>query len=530
MLENNKPLNENNKVSVVQQWGTARLRMLFLLPLSMVIALVVVVLSMMLYEYKNRELQDDVVRIRASVKDFYTESIRYDTKALKAIIYTLRQDDRLAVALAQSNRNELLRLSGPLFEDMRRHFSITHFYFTGIDGVNLLRVHTPGRYGDKIDRITMQQAQNSGSISHGVELGPLGTFTLRVVSPWYDKQTHKLIGYVELGMEIDQVIHKLQNFFGVQVFTIIKKEFLEQKKWEDGMRALGRIPNWNHFAKNVSSEQSIHKFPDILSKSLINGELITNNSIIDVMHKELSYRVTSIPLEDAGGRTVAQMILLTDVSQEERVAQDTLYIGIITALVAGSTLFIFFYWLVGKIGKRIEHNEKELRDIATHDGLTGLYNHKFFYTLLEDEIARASRYTNRLSLLLIDIDFFKKVNDTYGHRSGDMILSSLSKRLMNRVRATDSVCRYGGEEMTIILSETDIQTAKVIAEDIRSLIEKEPFEIEDGEPINITVSIGVSTYSEEVKEASALVSGADTALYEAKESGRNRVCIFELRV
>lgn len=526
MIENNKSLNKNNKVSATQKWGTARLRMLFLLPLSMVITLVVFVLSMMLYEYTNRELQDDVVRIRASVQDFYAESIRYDTKALKAIIYTLRQDDRLAVALTQSNRDELLRLSGPLFEDMRRQFSITHFYFTGIDKVNLLRVHTPARYGDTIERITMNQAQDSGSISHGVELGPLGTFTLRVVSPWYDKQTHKLIGYVELGMEIDQVIHKLENFFDVQVFTIIKKEFLEQKRWEDGMRALGRTPNWNRFAKNVSSEQSMRKFPDILSKSLINGELITNNNIIDIMHKELSYRVTSIPLEDAGGHTVAQMILLTDVSQEERIAHDTVYIGIITALLAGSALFIFFYWLVGKIGKRIEHNEKKLRDIATHDGLTGLYNHKFFYTLLEDEIARATRYKKHISLLLIDIDFFKKVNDTYGHRSGDMILSSLSKRLMDRVRETDTVCRYGGEEMTIILAETDIETAKVIAEDICSLIDREPFEIEDGEQINVTVSIGVSTYSEELKEASTLVSGADKALYEAKENGRNRVCIF----
>ena len=527
MLENNKSLNENSKVSATQKWGTARLRMLFLLPLSMVIILVVVVLSMMLYEYTNREVQDGVVRIRASVQDFYAESIRYDTKALKTIIYTLRQDDKLAVALAKSNKEELLRLSAPLFEDMKRHFSITHLYFTGIDRVNILRVHTPARDGDTIDRITMQQAQKSGAISHGVELGPLGTFTLRVVVPWYDKQTQKLIGYVELGMEIDQVIHKLQTFFGVQVFTIIKKEFLDQKRWENGMRALGRTPNWNRFAKNVSSEQSMYNFPSDIVENLIHGDAITNNSIIDIMHKELPHRVTSIPLEDAGGRTVAQMILLTDVSQEEQVAHNTVYVGIMIALLAGGALFIFFYWLVGKIGKRIEHNEKELRDIATHDGLTGLYNHKFFYTLLEDEIARASRYKKRISLLLLDIDFFKKVNDTYGHRSGDMILSELSKLLMNRVRATDSVCRYGGEEMTIILPETDIQTAKVIAEDIRSLVEQEAFEIEDGKNINITVSIGISTYSEELKEASTLVSGADTALYEAKESGRNRICEFK---
>ena len=173
---------------------------------------------------------------------------------------------------------------------------------------------------------------------------------------------------------------------------------------------------------------------------------------------------------------------------------------------------------------------EELEEMAIRDGLTGLYNHKFFYTLLEKEVAREDRYHNTVALLLIDIDHFKNVNDTYGHRAGDTILSALSKRLMTRARTTDYVCRYGGEEIAVILIETNITEAQLIAEELRILIEKEPFLIEDGRYVSITVSIGVSAYSEEAKDAGLMVSNADSALYRAKESGRNQVCVFEKKV
>lgn len=171
--------------------------------------------------------------------------------------------------------------------------------------------------------------------------------------------------------------------------------------------------------------------------------------------------------------------------------------------------------------------QEELQKMAMRDGLTGLYNHKFFYTALENEIARGDRYNEFISLILIDIDNFKMVNDTYGHIAGDTILIELSRRLMTRARTTDYVCRYGGEEIAIILVETDISTARSIAEELRLLIEKEPFLIDDGRYVSITVSIGVSTYNNEAKDPSTIFMHADKALYEAKDSGRNSVCVFE---
>ncbi len=115
-------------------------------------------------------------------------------------------------------------------------------------------------------------------------------------------------------------------------------------------------------------------------------------------------------IPSVGGREVARMILVADVSKEETLARKTVFAGTITAFVVGGTLLVFFYWLVGRIGQRIESNEKKLRELATHDGLTGLYNHRSFYNILENEIACSQRYHRSTSLLLLDIDYFKQVN------------------------------------------------------------------------------------------------------------------------
>ena len=522
MNQDEKVIKETRLTPIFKKWGTINLRLLFLGPLALIIGIVVFILSQILYEYTNREVQNDVIHTRALVQDFYRESILYDAKALQAVVNTLRQDDKLVKAFIQADRAKLLYRATPIFKDIKRDFSISHLYFTDVDKVNILRVHTPSRYGDIIKRITMDNSVKSGVISYGVELGPLGTFTLRVVSPWYDDTTHKLIGYVEIGMEITHIILKLQQFFNIQTFTLINKEFLKQDKWEVGMSALGRTPNWNRFENVVTTGDSINKIPHYLSKMIMENKFATNDTFLNYTHKNFSYRISSLPLKDASRRAIAKMILITDVSNEEKAAQDTVNIGVLTALIGGFILFTFFYFLVG----RIEDNENALHKLAMHDGLTGLYNHKFFYHLLTNELIRSQRYKCNTSLLLLDIDHFKKVNDTYGHVSGDMVLKEISNRLLDRVRATDAVCRYGGEEIVIILPDTTIDRARNLAEELRTIIEKKSFEVENEQHISITTSIGISVSPENSQEPAILVSYADKALYQAKNNGRNRVCTY----
>ncbi|OIQ92236.1 response regulator PleD [mine drainage metagenome] len=170
---------------------------------------------------------------------------------------------------------------------------------------------------------------------------------------------------------------------------------------------------------------------------------------------------------------------------------------------------------------------QSLNELATHDGLTGLYNHREFYKLLENEIVRGQRFNRPVSLLLLDIDHFKRVNDVHGHLAGDAVLKGLSELLGRQARAIDRVCRYGGEEITVILPETDLDAAADVAERLRAAVEAQPFGINAVAPMRITVSIGVAAFPAHADNAHALVAAADVSMYAAKQGGRNRIRRYE---
>jgi diguanylate cyclase (GGDEF)-like protein len=165
---------------------------------------------------------------------------------------------------------------------------------------------------------------------------------------------------------------------------------------------------------------------------------------------------------------------------------------------------------------------KKLQDMADTDGLTAVFNHRYFQSALEREIIRCRRYKRPLALLMIDIDHFKKLNDSYGHQTGDIVLRGMCDIVKKQLRSSDILCRYGGEEFGIVMPETDASGAMVVAERVRRAVENQPFVSIDGETLNITVSLGLGALPP-AEDAEAIVKIADEALYRAKESGRNRV-------
>ncbi len=169
---------------------------------------------------------------------------------------------------------------------------------------------------------------------------------------------------------------------------------------------------------------------------------------------------------------------------------------------------------------------KSLKDESTKDYLTGLYNVRQFDKVFNQIIGRAIEEQKVFSLLFIDIDFFKKVNDTYGHYEGDCVLRELGKILSQACRSCDMVSRNGGEEFSIVLQDCSATQAYETAERIRRIVEAHPFTLSDGTAIKITISIGISTYPENVKDLNKIMENADNALYEAKRTGRNKI-IFQ---
>jgi diguanylate cyclase (GGDEF)-like protein len=166
---------------------------------------------------------------------------------------------------------------------------------------------------------------------------------------------------------------------------------------------------------------------------------------------------------------------------------------------------------------------EEAQRLSLTDGLTGVWNRRYFQMQFRQVLATAIRFDRPFSMLMLDLDNFKLVNDRFGHQRGDAILIEFSTRVTRVLREVDTFARYGGEEFICVLSETDVQGAMTTAEKIRDAIRGEPFGSMDEELINITVSIGVSSYPEHGDSFKALVETADQALYRAKQLGRDQV-------
>jgi diguanylate cyclase (GGDEF)-like protein len=168
---------------------------------------------------------------------------------------------------------------------------------------------------------------------------------------------------------------------------------------------------------------------------------------------------------------------------------------------------------------------KEMEKLAITDSLTGLFNRRYFFAFAENEIERSNRYHKHLSIIMMDIDHFKKINDNFGHQTGDRVLKEIANICLAILRKVDVMCRYGGEEFTVLLPETEVADAAHAAERMCTAISSLRLKTEKGE-VSVSVSIGVAEMDKSRSSFEKLLAAADTALYSAKEAGRNRVRVF----
>lgn len=199
---------------------------------------------------------------------------------------------------------------------------------------------------------------------------------------------------------------------------------------------------------------------------------------------------------------------------------ENLWLEVVYPLIFSIAAFTFAYVVKYLIKSRDFEQQYKL---ATTDGLTELYNHRYFQEQIRMQIEQSKRYNNNFSLIIIDIDFFKKFNDTFGHQSGDAVLRQVAQTLKKNVRATDIVCRYGGEEMSIILPNTGKDEAFSTAQKICERVASKKFKLAGDKETNVTISLGVSTFPYDGDSASSIIEAADKRLYNAKNNGRNQV-------
>ncbi|MGM0471205.1 MAG: diguanylate cyclase [Bacillota bacterium] len=263
---------------------------------------------------------------------------------------------------------------------------------------------------------------------------------------------------------------------------------------------------------NFTDQQTFGFQDSIFSKIIDDGETVIYNHVPEQLKDDLNFQemksVIVVPLklrDEIIGLIPAVNTMMSHTFDED----DERFLSTLSNQVA-----------VAIENARI-YNQME--EMAIRDGLTGLYNHSYFQRTLSSELERVKRYNQQLSLLLLDIDNFKKVNDNYGHPVGDQVLKQLADKLKKITRQMDIVARYGGEEFAIILPETGTKGAKKLAKRINQAIREMVVE-EEGVKISITVSIGLTTYQDHLSQKE-LISRVDEALYQAKEEGKDRICI-----
>ncbi|MDH3582973.1 MAG: diguanylate cyclase [Phycisphaerae bacterium] len=171
----------------------------------------------------------------------------------------------------------------------------------------------------------------------------------------------------------------------------------------------------------------------------------------------------------------------------------------------------------------LSRSVRQIHQLAMRDPLTGLYNRRGFFELADKEIERARRYSGQLQAMMLDIDHFKKINDTFGHRIGDQVLAEVADRCRNQLRSIDLIGRYGGEEFVVLVEGVDFDGALNTAERLGAAIASTPFQTLAG-PLTLTISAGLASFDPASDDLADLLGKADQALYQAKRTGRNRVC------
>ncbi len=207
----------------------------------------------------------------------------------------------------------------------------------------------------------------------------------------------------------------------------------------------------------------------------------------------------------------------------QQMSENRIYLAV-SAFGIVLIVFLIVYFIANFFIKDLRSAESKLVNMAIRDFLTGLLNRREGFRRIESEISRANRRGEPLSAIMTDVDHFKKVNDNYGHLTGDIVLQSVAKMLEKTVRDYDILCRYGGEEFLIVTPMTNVEQAQGLAERIRKLAEEMVIHVEGQPDLKFTLSLGVSEFKPGEK-IEVLISRADQALYEAKNSGRNKVCV-----
>lgn len=292
-------------------------------------------------QVRDRALSERV----AAVSKLVDQKLGKDTNLMQGVLRTLMTNPSVEAAMRRLDKDALRREVGPLFETLRKDHRITHLYFNSPDLVNVVRMHSPDHFGDVITRGTSVRSRKQGVAVHGMELGPLGTLTLRLVMPWVvDGQP---LGYMEIGEEIEYLVEEIHDSLSVQVFVLVDKRFLSTAQWKRGLDLLQREGNWARFDDRVLVAQTAPQLPAALNDQVL---LSLRQGLTEVFDDgPLALHLAMLPLTDASGQRIGDMVVMRDITQLQQTFLNSVLGVTLLSLLVGAGVLVLFYVALDRV-------------------------------------------------------------------------------------------------------------------------------------------------------------------------------------
>jgi len=322
-----------------------RVKATFIWPFAIVLVFILSAFSATAY-YLEVRVRDRALAVRvAAVSKLVEQKLGKDTSLMQAVLLTMMGNQGIETAFASLDRNALQREAGPLFESLRADHRITHLYFNGPDLVNVLRLHSPGEFGDLINRETTTRARDQGLAAHGLELGPLGTLTLRLVVPWRSKG--RLLGYLEIGEEIGHLVDEIHDSLSIDLLVMVDKGFMLPQQWQHGQALFNRQGNWDRFRSSVVVAQTTSELPAMLSDRVLTQLGDGQTEVFKEGHRTL--HLAMLPLRDVSERRIGNFVVMLDITTLQQTFQTTVLAAIALSLAAGLGMLGLFYFALDRV-------------------------------------------------------------------------------------------------------------------------------------------------------------------------------------
>ncbi|WP_281184711.1 ATP-binding protein [Trichlorobacter lovleyi] len=360
----------------------ANIRSRILIPLSLTFLVLLCSFLYSAFAIRGAGISNELEREHGETISIFKGMLTARTRLMTAAAEVILKDPALKQAMRSRNRSALYAAALPYQRKLATN-DVTHFYFHTPDSKNFLRVHQPDRYGDLVNRDSMQRAVETGDAADALEMGPFGTLTLRLVIPWHDR--NGLIGFLELGTEVNDILDDLSIINNIDYLVVLNKELLDKKAMATGYAWVGRRVDWERYPDKVIIAQSIPSIPPALDHLLaketkkFSRKKAWNSAALDNRH----YAFKTFPFHESSGREIGNFVLLYDITNQTRSFHHFIVYSLCFSCGISIILFMFAWKILGRVEQTIEETQQKLSQEVLKTSEAN--------TLLESEIAERQK-------------------------------------------------------------------------------------------------------------------------------------------